>query len=399
MLSLLTFMKQSAFQHLPLILVFLIFSMLLNCMGIIILQFSEQKISYQGLGFLETFKDLPIAISSLLFINLISRFGSKISLYAALLFVTVCCISVPFLGEFWFMKIWFALIGVGFAVAKISTFSLIKGNFNNNELVVVINKVEAAFMFGIFFVNIGFGWLISSRFSEYWKFGFWLIALVAILNIFLLSRINYKEITEKQNPNIIKGFINIFDRKTFVFLLIMLLVVFTEQCLNSWLPAFYRSNFNVSSGFALKSSAFLALFSFLGRTLTSRLINRFSWFRYIFFCLFTLLAILLVMFVFINYFKASSYFLVYLIPCIGVFLAPLYPVYNSRMLLNYDEKKVNMLISALVIFSSVGSSLGSIYISSVFHHQQISLYPVFIMIPIFAIIYLTIIFRKIFISK
>lgn len=391
-------MKNSGANYLPLILVFLIFSMLLNCMGIIILQFSEQKISYQGLGVLEAFKDLPIAISSLLFLNLINRFGSKISLYTALGMVTVCCISVPFLSEFWFMKIWFALIGIGFAVAKISTFSLIKSNSSNMELAAVMNKVEAAFMFGIFFVNIGFGWLISSEFSQYWKFGFWLIAAIAMLNLFLLYKTDYREIAQNEKVNVIKGFIGLFNQKTFVFLFIMLLVVFTEQCLNSWLPSFYRSNFEVSSGFALQSSAFLALFSFIGRTVTSSIISKFSWYKYVFACLIILFAILLLMFVSINYFKSYSYFLVYLIPGIGLFLAPLYPVYNSRMLQNYDEKKVNMLISALVIFSSVGSSLGSIYISSAFHLEKVSFYPAFIMLPVLFLMILTIIFKFI-ISK
>ena len=108
--------------HYPLILVFLIFSMLLNCMGIMIIQFSEQNISYGGLGLLEAFKDLPIAVSSLVLVNVIARVGAKWSLYFALGFAALCCLVIPFVGEFWFMKIWFALIGVGFAVGKMATF-------------------------------------------------------------------------------------------------------------------------------------------------------------------------------------------------------------------------------------------------------------------------------------
>lgn len=383
----------------PLILVFLIFSMLLNCMGIIILQFSEEKITYQGLGYLESFKDVPIALASLLFINFINRFGSKLSLLISLGFVAVCCILVPFLGQFWFMKIWFAMIGVGFAVAKISTFSLIKSNFGPKQLVVVMNKLEAAFMFGIFAVNIGFGWLIASRFSEFWKFGFWFIAFVTFINIFLLINTRYSDIKEESNLDIIKGFIGIFDKRTFLFLIIMFLIVFTEQCLNSWLPTFYKNYFKVSPGFALQSSAFLALFSFVGRSVTSRIINRFSWFRYILFCFFMLVVMMISMFVFINYFQSVSMFLIYLIPCIGLFLSPLYPVFNSRMLVNYDEKKVNMLISALVIFSSLGSSFGSIYISWSFQTGNTPLYPLFILIPILILIFLTFNFRKINLSK
>ncbi|MGO4709892.1 MFS transporter, partial [Chryseobacterium sp. 2TAF14] len=75
---------------LPLKLTFLVFSMVLNCMGIVIIQLSEQKITYDKLGFLESFKDLPIAIFSLFAVNFISRFGTKKSLIFALMLVGIC---------------------------------------------------------------------------------------------------------------------------------------------------------------------------------------------------------------------------------------------------------------------------------------------------------------------
>jgi len=75
---------------LPLKLTFLIFSMVLNCMGIIILQLSEAKITYEKLGFLESFKDLPIAFISLFAVNFISKIGTKKALIMALTIVGIC---------------------------------------------------------------------------------------------------------------------------------------------------------------------------------------------------------------------------------------------------------------------------------------------------------------------
>jgi hypothetical protein len=49
-------------------------------MGIVILQLSEAKITYDKLGFLESFKDLPIAFISLFAVNFISKTGTKKSL-------------------------------------------------------------------------------------------------------------------------------------------------------------------------------------------------------------------------------------------------------------------------------------------------------------------------------
>ncbi len=383
-------------SHYPLILVFLIFSMLLNCMGIMILQFADQKISFQGLGFLESFKDLPIAIASLFAVRYINRFGSKYALLFTVGFVAICCLSVPFIGRFWIMKIWFVLIGLSFAVGKISTFSLLRSNYGKKQLAQVMNEVEASFMLGIFLVNMGFGWLLGSSFKEYWMFGFWMIALISILTFILLWRMPYKEIEETretQKSNAWIDFLTHIDRRTVVFLLIMLLIVFVEQCLNSWLPTFYKGHFKVSSQFALQSTAFLALFSFVGRYLTSKLIHRFSWYKYVWSCLLLLGLMLVTMYLFVNFSPQHNLFLIYLIPAIGLFLAPLYPILNAQMLLHYESKRVNNLISALVVFSSLGSALGSIYISWAFHFDLTFLYPVFILVPILLLGLLLVIFK------
>lgn len=393
--------RSEKISHYPLVLVFLIFSMLLNCMGIMILQFSEQQISFQGLGFLEAFKDLPIAVASLFAVRYINRFGSKYALLFTVGFVAICCLCVPFIGSFWIMKIWFVFIGLGFAVGKISTFSLLRSNFREKHLAQVMNEVEASFMLGIFLVNMGFGWLLGSSFKEHWMFGFWMIALLSIFTFILLWRMPYEEIKESeegQKSNLWVGFFKQMDRKTIVFLLIMLLIVFVEQCLNSWLPTFYKGHFKVSSQFALQSTAFLALFSFVGRYLTSKLIYRFSWYKYVRSCLVLLVLMLVTMYLFINFSPEHNLFLIYLIPAIGLFLSPLYPIINARMLLHYDSQKVNRLISALVVFSSLGSALGSIYISWTFHFDLTSLYPVFILVPIL-FLGLLLVFFKILITQ
>lgn len=85
---------------LPLKLTFLIFSMVLNCMGIVILQLSEAKITYEKLGFLESFKDLPIAFISLFAVNFISKIGTKKALIIALIIVGICASVLPFVEVF-----------------------------------------------------------------------------------------------------------------------------------------------------------------------------------------------------------------------------------------------------------------------------------------------------------
>lgn len=377
----------------PLILNFLIFSMLLNSMGVIILQLSNQ-VSYKGLGVLESFKDIPIVIVSLLCVNLINKTGNKNALIISLLFVIISCVALPLVDAFWFFKIWLSIVGVSFALAKISVFSIIKNNFKDRQLASAISSVDAAFMIGIFFVNIGFGSLLTSSYANYWKFGFWIIALLSIINVIMLKSLKIEEdkIIEPAMPGEWKFF---FKPKIIIFFIVAFFVVFVEQSFNSWLPSFFKNNLKVNSYFALQSSAFLALFSFFGRLITSRLILRFPWYRFVIICLCMVLFILAISQIVIIYFYNDfKFLLVFIIPVIGLFLSPLFPLYNSEILNQVSKQKTHLFVSWVVIFSSLGSSVGSLYMAMIFHEKLSYFYPFFISLPLLIIFGLTFFLNK-----
>ena len=335
-------------------------------MGIIILQMSGDKISYSNLGLLEAFKDLPIAIVSLFAVSFIGRFGTKKSLLLSLLVVAISCFSMPYLNVFWFLKVWFAVIGICFAIAKISIYGIIRNNIEGDTtLVKVMSSVEAAFMFGIFFVNIGFGWLISSQYSDYWKFGFWMISFLAFLNIFLLYKMKVAE-----NKTVIKTrFFNfperLFTKNILFFFGIIFTIVFIEVNFNAWLPSFYKNHLSVNSFFALQATAFLALFSYVGRVVTSKIIQHFSLNKYFLTCL-SVIFLLLILAQFLLW-NGSTRAALFVFPAIGFFLAPLYPVISSKMMVNISKNDINIFTSFIVIFSSLGSSMGSISMAYLFH--------------------------------
>lgn len=383
---------------LPLKISFLIFSMVLNCMGIIILQLSEENISYTNLGFLEAFKDLPIAIVSLFAAIFINRFGSKISLIFSLSTVAVCSLLLPFVGGFWFFKLWFAIIGISFSVAKISVYGILRNNILEEiPLAKVMSSVEASFMIGIFVVNIGFGWLISSEYTDYWKFGFWIIALLALGNVLLLVNTQITKDADRSKLFSFPEVTGFFRRKYFLFFLIVFAIVFIEQNFNSWLPSFYKKHLNVNSFFALQASAFLALFSYIGRIVTSRIIQHFSLARYFIVCT---LAILVMLFLFQT--LVTNGFLqitLYIFPLIGLFLSPLYPVISSQMITNISKTEIHLFTSLIVIFSSLGSSVGSIIMSYVFELEYGSYYALFISGAVLALLILSFIYFRSFVSK
>jgi len=365
---------------LPLRLTFFIFSMVLNCMGIVILQLSQENIGYDKLGFLEAFKDLPIAFISLFAVNFISKVGAKKSLILALSIVGICSFILPFVEVFWFYKLWFAIIGTCFAIGKICVYGIIRNNITiEKSLAKTMNNVEASFMIGIFVVNVGFGWLIASEYSEYWKFGFMFISIVSLVTIYLLSRITIIEAEKNLENNIFSSLISFRKTSVILFFFVIFFIVLTEQSFNSWLPTYYRNHLKVNSFFAIQASSMLAMFSYIGRIITANVIQRFSLVKYFTFCLVCIMFLLSIIFG-IQYFGSDqSEISLYLFPIIGLFLSPLYPLINSKMISQIESQKINTFTSLIVIFSSLGSSVSSITMSLLFENQILTFYSLYIL--------------------
>lgn len=380
---------------LPLKLTFLIFSMVLNCMGIVILQLSEAKITYDKLGFLESFKDLPIAFISLFAVNFISKTGTKKSLISALTIVGICSLILPFVEVFWFYKLWFAIIGACFAIGKICVFGIIRNNISDEKsLAKTMNSVEASFMIGVFVVNIGFGWIISSRFSEFWKFGFLSISVLSAITIFLFSKLPVSEPEKMKSENIFKEVAEIINPLIIIFLAVIFSIVFLEQSFNSWLPSFYKNHLKVNSFFALQASSFLALFSYAGRTITANVIQRFSLSKYYILCIVSIATVLLIIIGIQFSGWDDSKILLFLFPVIGLFLSPLYPVINSKMIATIDKSKANLFTSLIVIFSSLGSSVSSIIMSVLFENQLLNYYSVYILSAVILLFTISLIYFR-----
>lgn len=372
---------------LPLKLTFLIFSMVLNCMGIVILQLSEAKITYEKLGFLESFKDLPIAFISLFAVNFISKIGTKKALILALIIVGICSSILPFVEVFWFYKVWFAIIGTCFAIGKICVFGVIRNNISDEKsLAKMMNSVEATFMIGIFVVNTGFGWLISSQYSEFWKFGFLSISLICAVTIFLFSKLEISEPQKVDKESIISELSKFVNPLIITFLGVIFFIVFVEQGFNSWLPSFYKNHLKVNSFFALQATSFLALFSYAGRIVTANIIQRFSLSAYYILCLSLIIGVLTVILGIQFFGSENSKALLFLFPVIGLFLAPLYPVINSKMIAQVSKEKTNLFTSLIVIFSSLGSSVSSIIMSLLFGKQLLNYYPLYILLAVIVLL-------------
>ncbi|RMZ59919.1 MFS transporter [Chryseobacterium nematophagum] len=361
-------------------------------MGIIILQLSDNQVPYQKLGFLESFKDLPIAFISLFAVHIIHKTGIKKALIAALSVVGICSSILPFVDVFWFYKVWFVIIGTCFAIGKICVFGIMRNNISNEKsLAKTMNSVEASFMIGIFLVNIIFGWLITSEYEKFWKFGFFLISILSGITIFLFSKLTLSESKKYHETGMISALTSFLNPLVILFLCIIFFIVFIEQSLNTWLPSFYRTHLKVDTFFAIQASSCLALFYYFGRMITAYKIQKFSLSNYYIFCILLIITILAII-IGIQHLKVIPSLNLYLFPLIGLFLSPLYPLINSKMIATIDKEKITLFTSLIVIFSSLGSSTSSIIISLLFEKQILTFYSLYILCAVFVLLLISLLY-------
>ena len=112
-------------------------------------------------------------------------------------------------------------------------------------------------------------------------------SIIAVIGVILLlkSKFNLNPQFEGEQEDFPINWKSLLKPHFLLFYAIIFLIVFAEQIFNSWLPTFYKRNLNTDSFFALQSSAFLALFSFGGRLIASKVTEKITPLKYFYFCL------------------------------------------------------------------------------------------------------------------
>ncbi|TAG64006.1 MAG: MFS transporter, partial [Runella slithyformis] len=95
---------------------YFVFAILLNSVGIVISKsINVYKITESNASILEAFKDLPIAIVSLLIASFLPRLGYKKAMLFGLVVVFIGCLGMYLGNSFFSAKLLFLSIGVSFA--------------------------------------------------------------------------------------------------------------------------------------------------------------------------------------------------------------------------------------------------------------------------------------------
>jgi len=152
----------------------------------------------------------------------------------------------------------------------------------------------------------------------------------------------------------------------YVFLISAFLYVLIEQSFGTWLPTFNNEVLKLPNAMSIQIASILAGTTAIGRLLAGQVLRRVPWHVLLNICVIGMGLLVIVVLPLarnvlaradIDWFNAPA--AAYLIPLIGLLMAPIYPVINSVALSSLPKPSHAAMTGLIVIFSALGGTLGS----------------------------------------
>lgn len=390
---------------------YFLFAILLNSVGAVILQVQNTYgISESSASVLEAFKDLSIAGVSFLVASFIVRIGYKNSMLIALGIVSITCLMMPFLNQFWMTKLLFASIGTSFALIKVSVYATIGLiTKDKNEHISLMNFIESFFMIGVLTGSFVFSAFIDdlNPQSPAWVNVYYLLAGLAAFAFVLLltSPLDESSIKKESTENTLGGFnemlrlvivpvVLVFVASAFIYVLI-------EQSIMSWLPTFNSKVLHLPASLSIQMASILAASTAIGRFLAGIALRKIKWLFVLLTCV--VLAGILVI-VALPLAKnlgneaitgwGNAPIVAFIFPMIGLVIAPIYPAINSVILSSLPNRQHGVMSGLIVIFSALGGTTGSLITGHIFEAYGGESAFYFSLIPLTILIVCLIVFNK-----
>ena len=357
-------------------LIYMVFAILLNSVGTVILQaISSFGVSKPQASLLELFKDLTIAGTSLLVASFLPLLGYRRAMMLALAIVGAACILMRLHPGFHTTELLFTCIGLSFAIAKVAVYSSIGLlTADKAEHGRLTNTIEGLFMVGV----LAGGWIFSAFIDPAapadpsWLNVYWLLAALCALVIVLLATSQMDESaahsgrTQSMRGSL-QAMLQLFLRPlVYVFLISAFLYVLIEQSFGTWLPTFNNEVLKLPNAMSIQVASILAGTTAIGRLLAGQVLRRVPWYTLLNVCVLGMGLMVMVTLPLaenivarpgVGWFNAPV--AAYLIPLIGLLMAPIYPVINSVALSSLPKPSHAAMTGLIVIFSALGGTLGS----------------------------------------
>jgi len=366
---------------LAMILTYMVFGILLNSVGTVILQ------SIQGFGvskgdasILEAFKDLPIAIVSFLTASLMPRLGYRRAMMLGLGLVGAACLLMPLLASFWMTKLLFVATGVSFALVKVSVYSSIGLLTEDKQAhASLTSTIEGWFMVGVLAGYWIFAWFIDpqSPGDPVWLRVYWLLAAIAAAILVLLATSRMDERAASDGHAVGDSFLDMFrlvaQPLVAVFLVSAFLYVLIEQSVGTWLPTFNREILHLPTTMSVQAASIFAVSLALGRLAAGVALRRVPWHWLLMVCVLAMAALVLLALPLARNLQpnpamswAHAPLAAYVFPLIGLFMAPIYPAINSVVLSSLPKSRHAAMTGLIVVFSALGGTTGSFITGQLF---------------------------------
>ncbi|MGL5111626.1 MAG: MFS transporter [Flavobacterium sp.] len=386
---------------------YFVFAILLNSVGIVILKAQKNYgVDELEASVLEAFKDLPIAIVSFVIASFLPRIGYKKAMLIGLALVCVACIIMYFGNSFVYAKLLFAIVGVSFALIKVSVYSLIGTvTQNQQEHNSLMSSIEGVFMLGIALAYFLFPAFNSATNPNAWLRVYWLLAAIAAISFIFLFFSEVESQVTISEVNLLHDFKEMFQLLTklltIVFVISAFLFVMIEQGIMSWLPTFNSKVLHLPENVSIMMASILAISLAIGRLLAGVLTKKINWIWILSSCI--IIAMVLVIFILpkavgIEVTTIASLSDIPLIgfafPLIGLFIAPIYPLLNSVVLSALPKRLHSSMTGLIVVFSALGGTLGSRFIGYLFKSVGPENAFYYTLIPMFLLLFSFFVLKK-----
>lgn len=368
---------------LSLFLNYFVLAILLNSVGIVILQVqSNYGVSESSASVLEAFKDLSIALVSFLVASYITRIGYKRSMLLALGLVGVACLAMPSLSSFAMTKVLFAATGTSFALIKVSVYATIGlVTKDKKEHASFMNFIESFFMIGILTGYFIFSAFVDDQHPEStaWLNVYYLLSGIVLVAFLLLlsSTLDESSIKSNESKPILEDFADMIKLAIKPLVVVFIMSAFTyvliEQSIMSWLPTFNSKVLNLPTTLSIQMASILAASTAFGRFSAGFALRKIHWFAVLISCLLAASALVLVAIPLAQNHSGTPItgwgnapLGAFVFPLIGLFLAPIYPAINSVILSTLPARQHGPMSGLIVIFSALGGTTGSIITGNIF---------------------------------
>lgn len=389
-----------------LVLTYIVFAILLNSVGTVILQvIHEYGVSKKSASILEGFKDIPIALVSFFVASFLPRIGYKAGLIIGLSFITAACFAMPIFPGFLTTKILFATLGASFAFVKVSIYASIGTITQNTEKhASLLNIIEGFFMVGVLAGIFLFSLFVENtpNHPNHWLNVYWWLGGLCLLNLFLLSQVTIPRVLIPEKTHFLQDFSDMiqlcFHKLVMVFIFSIFLYVLIEQSICTWLPTFNYELLHTPKSMSIQLAGIMAGALAVGRLTAGYLVRQIKWQSLMTICISGMAILLLVVLPLLANTHAvypqgwgDAPKALFILPLIGLFMAPIYPAINSKMLSCLPKEQHAPMTGLIVVFSALGGTTGSMITGRIFESYG-GFYAFYLLLVPLSLLYISSIF-------